>query len=271
MTSPSLQTEVKVGIFVTFGTILTMFAILTLGSTENLFTRSNTYVAHFKSVEGLIRGAKVVLGGIQVGIVKETDFDKVTKDIVVEIEVDTKYAEWIRQGSGIEILTQGMLGDKYISISAGPPSEPILPNKSELPVRPTKDIAQFISKGDQLMNSLTSIAVNLDHLLKTFDTKNRPEMIFENLASTTKNLSAATGKLSQEFDNLKLKSSMQRLDSILTKIDNGTGTLGALVNDPTLYYDTRSLMGGANRNRVMRNLVRKTVQDGEETSVEDKK
>lgn len=271
MTSPSLQTEIKVGIFVTLGTALTMFAILMLGNTENLFTRSNTYVAHFKSVEGLIRGAKVVLSGIQVGIVKDTEFDKATNDIAVTLEVGRKYAEWIRQGSGIEILTQGMLGDKYISISAGMPSEPILPDGAELPIRPTKDIAQFLTKGDQLMSSLTSIAINLDHLLKTFDTKNRPEMIFENLAATTKNLSTATGKMAQEFDNMKLKSSLHRLDSILTKIDNGTGTLGALVNDPTLYYDTRSLMGGANRNRVMRNLVRKTVQDGEEGAAEDKK
>ena len=50
---------------------------------------------------------------------------------------------------------------------------------------------------------------------------------------------------------------------ILEKVNNGTGTLGALVNDPGLYEDARALVGGANRNRIVRNLVRKTAKDGE--------
>lgn len=47
-----------------------------------------------------------------------------------------------------------------------------------------------------------------------------------------------------------------RLDDILAKIDAGDGTVGLLVNDPSLYYDMKALVGGAQRSLVVRALVR---------------
>ncbi len=47
-----------------------------------------------------------------------------------------------------------------------------------------------------------------------------------------------------------------RLNSILEKVDEGGGTLGLLVNDPTLYHDLKVLVGGAQRSLVVRSLIR---------------
>lgn len=47
-----------------------------------------------------------------------------------------------------------------------------------------------------------------------------------------------------------------RLNSILAKIDRGEGTLGLLLNDPTLYEELKLLVGGANRSTVVRSLIR---------------
>jgi phospholipid/cholesterol/gamma-HCH transport system substrate-binding protein len=46
-----------------------------------------------------------------------------------------------------------------------------------------------------------------------------------------------------------------RLNSILTKIDAGEGTLGLLLNDPTLYEELKRLVGGAGRSTVVRSLI----------------
>ena len=46
-----------------------------------------------------------------------------------------------------------------------------------------------------------------------------------------------------------------RLNSILTKVDAGEGTLGLMVNDPTLYEDLKLLVGGANRSRLVRTMI----------------
>ena len=52
-----------------------------------------------------------------------------------------------------------------------------------------------------------------------------------------------------------------RIDSIVAKIDDGEGTLGLLVNDPGLYQDLQSLVGGAQRNLVVRSLIRLSTQE----------
>ena len=259
-----LEIEFKVGLFVTLGLGLIMFAIVILGGADSIFSRSNRYSIHFPSVDGLITGAKVVLGGLQVGTVESADFDSTEKDVKVNIKVFRKYEELIRKDSTAEILTQGVLGDKFISIMPGSQETETLPDKSEIPNRPTKDLAQFLTKGDQLMVSLNSIARSLDKIFKGFEKKNRSEVFFDGMSATATNLAEASKKLNTELDSVQLKSSIKNLNLILEKINNGTGTLGALVNDPGLYYDAKALLGGANRNKIVRNLVRKTIKASEE-------
>lgn len=52
-----------------------------------------------------------------------------------------------------------------------------------------------------------------------------------------------------------------RLNSILAKIDRGEGTVGLLLNDPTLYEDLKQLVGGAQRSAVVRTLIRMSTDD----------
>jgi phospholipid/cholesterol/gamma-HCH transport system substrate-binding protein len=46
-----------------------------------------------------------------------------------------------------------------------------------------------------------------------------------------------------------------KLNSILAKVDSGEGTLGLMVNDPTLYEDLKLLVGGANRSAIVRTMI----------------
>ncbi len=261
--------QLKVGLFVAAGVGLTMLSILLLGGADSIFKRTNTYFTHFPSVDGLIIGAKTVIGGLSVGAVSDVEFDSETKTIKVEIKVDKKYEEWIRTDSNAEMMTQGVLGDKFISLTVGSPTQPVVKNRGEIMNRPTKDISQFLSKGDQLMVSLNSIAASLDRLLKTFESGNRSEILFNGMTQTAKNLAQASLKLNEGLDGGQIKSAVKNLNHILEKVNNGTGTLGALINDPGLYYDARSLMGGANRNRIVRNLVRQTIKESEENQAKE--
>ena len=52
-----------------------------------------------------------------------------------------------------------------------------------------------------------------------------------------------------------------RLNSILAKLDSGEGTLGLMLNDPTLYEDLKRLVGGAQRSRVVRTLIQMSADE----------
>ncbi|HWQ69035.1 MAG TPA: MlaD family protein [Patescibacteria group bacterium] len=67
----------------------------------------------------------------------------------------------------------------------------------------------------------------------------RAESIIADLDQTSKNLKSVSGRLAQ-----------------------GEGTLGALIDDPTLYEDLSSLLRGANRSRILRSLIQSTRQSG---------
>ena len=258
-----LANEIKVGIFITAGLGLMMAALLILGGTGNFLSKKSHYSVFFPNSEGLIPGAKVVLSGIQVGAVDQIDFEKGKGRVQIGIAVGKQYAEWIRKDSTAEIVTQGVLGDKYIALSGGNLSEAPLEPNSMIPNKPSKDLSRFISQGDELLNSLNRIASSVETLLERLESEKRSETIFQGMAETAKNLSSASYKLDQELNELNLRKISKNLNAILEKINQGNGTLGALVNDHGLYDDAKALLGGANRNRILRNLVRSTVKESE--------
>lgn len=261
--------EAKVGAFVLVGLILGLLAILVLGGKQSFFVPINHYISHFSKVDGLVSGAKVTLGGLQIGTVTGVELDKDTRSILISYSVERKYAEWIRQDSSIEIVTQGVLGDKYLSVVAGDPNLPVVENHGEVKQGVSKDFSMLVNTSEKLMEKISSMVENFDHILTTFSKGNRADQIFQGLASTSKNLGEITNKLNNEVNQIKFKSAINHLDSILEKIDYGRGTLGAFINDPVLYDDAKALVGQVNRNRIVRNLIRQTIKDNKERSVKD--
>jgi phospholipid/cholesterol/gamma-HCH transport system substrate-binding protein len=54
-----------------------------------------------------------------------------------------------------------------------------------------------------------------------------------------------------------------RLNRILAKLEAGEGTLGLLLNDPSVYEDLQVLLGGAQRSTLLRSMIRMAVEQGE--------
>lgn len=246
--------DFKVGIFVTLGVAFSMVTILVLGGAENAFSRKVMFKAHFPAANGLVTGSKVVLSGIPVGAVRGVEFKPETKMVEIEISVLRKYGEFVTEGSTVEVMTQGVLGDKYLGINPGGQGAK-LAEGADIPNLPSSDVSAFLTKTDAVMVNLNATVESLNRILRSLEKGNRIDQIAENLSQASKGLS--------EFANSKnMAKTSKSLVEILDKVNNGAGTLGALVNDPGLYEDARALVGGANRNRVIRNLVRETVKDG---------
>lgn len=260
----TLEIEIKVGFFVTIGIGLLMLAILVLGGANSLFGDRIHYSTRFKNVDGLIVGAKVALSGIRVGAVDSIRLDSQGDDILVTLAIDTEYQDWIREGATADIATQGVLGDKFISIQAASIKNPVLPPGSMIPGGDATGFGKVLSSGEQLLITLNRISSTLDRVLTSFESQKRADRLFEGLASTSMELSQLSKKLNAQMDS-SVADSLKNLKEILVKINRGQGSVGALINDPGLYDDVKALLGGINRNRIMRNLIRQAVQDTIET------
>ena len=63
-----------------------------------------------------------------------------------------------------------------------------------------------------------------------------------------------------------LAATIASLKNTSAALESGEGTLGLLAHDPALYEDLRALVGGAQRNKLLRAYIRQTIEKGEEVN-----
>ena len=110
-----------------------------------------------------------------------------------------------------------------------------------------------------------SILTKFDKILSSIE-NNRLEKILMNL----ENLSANTNKLMSSMNDKNIaisianfKQSSESMSKISKQIQEGPGTLHALIYDQGLHEDLRSLVGGANRSKVLKYFIRESIKKGE--------
>ena len=118
------------------------------------------------------------------------------------------------------------------------------------------DIVREVQDGDGLLHSLIydqyegSGVQSIERSLVAF------EGILDEIANGHGVLHSLIYDELQEQDIvLEALAAGSKLNSILAKVDSGEGTLGLMVNDPTLYEDLKLLVGGANRSAIVRTMI----------------
>lgn len=253
----STEVEVKVGIFVAIGLGLVMFGIVMVGGGQSIFQRSYSYKARFNQIEGLVEGATVKIAGIKVGQVTNVELLHDKNQVIVTFSVASRYHKSIHDGSTVGIQTQGMLGDRYLIVYSGNSDSPVAKEGTELKAEAPKDLKDYLSDADEVLDKLKGSLGHIDTILGSFAREGRSETFFRNISGFSNNMNDGTKGL---------REASSHLNSILTKIDRGEGTIGSLVNDPALYDDIRALLGGANRSRVLKYFIKKSVEESREAA-----
>ncbi|MFN3237266.1 MAG: outer membrane lipid asymmetry maintenance protein MlaD [Pseudomonadales bacterium] len=111
--------EIVVGTFLLAGLIsLAILAIRVSGFTVNPDQQTYTVMARFDNIGGLVVRSKVSIAGVVVGKVRTIELDQETFMARVELEIDANVNQ-IPIDSTAAILTDGLLGGKFIGLSIG--------------------------------------------------------------------------------------------------------------------------------------------------------
>lgn len=111
--------EIVVGAFMLAGLIaLAILAIQVSGFSPGTEEGSYRIHAKFENIGGLVPRAKVTIAGVTVGEVAEITLDEKTFMADVAMDIDADIDE-ISTDSTAAILTEGLLGGKYIGLSIG--------------------------------------------------------------------------------------------------------------------------------------------------------
>ena len=140
--------NLRVGALTIAALVLLAVAILTIGQRQQIFTRHTRYRTSFSNVTRL--------SGVNVGFVEsiELPIKPGEGDIVVRFSVDQIYTERIREDSIASIKTIGLLGDKYLAVTAGTPDAPRVLEGGMVTGRDPAEVEELVAGGEDLMENL---------------------------------------------------------------------------------------------------------------------
>ena len=134
--------ETAVGLFLIIGFLCFTYLSVELG--EIPLFGSNDYVltARFNSVSGLKDGAIVEISGVKVGKVAGISLEDYQAVVRMLIHQWVK----IQEDSIASVRTQGIIGDKYIKISAGGADQYLKPGGEIRDTESALDLEELVSK-----------------------------------------------------------------------------------------------------------------------------
>lgn len=139
--------EIVVGTFLLAGLIsLAILAIRVSGFAVNPDQQTYTVVAKFDNIGGLVVRSKVSIAGVVIGKVRSIELDQETFMAKVELELDAEVNQ-IPVDTTAAILTDGLLGGKFIGLSIGAEED-------------------FLQDGDEIYD--TQSAIILEELIGKF-------------------------------------------------------------------------------------------------------
>ena len=354
--------EIKVGFFVSLAMALFVVLVIVLGSEEALFEKRYPLYAVFGDGGGVRPGASVYVAGLDCGVVSDVKFvldDSDESNPVWAVKVDLSIREAcrqrIRKDSVATIASQGLLGDKNITISIGSQDEAEQNDGHRLQSKDPAELSYIVDNSREIVDGLKTAVAKINVALGSEDAEGAGQSVLAILASirnilgdvetgkglvhalvydeaATRRLKstlvsvnaaaddfAAISKAIQEGDgaihNLiyedritgevqslvsNLTDTSKRIDSLVAEIQTGDGlihdlvytdsgqsiladlkdvstdikdvvamvkrgegTLGGLLVDPTIYQDVKTLLGKAQRNKVLKAYVRDTLRRNE--------
>jgi phospholipid/cholesterol/gamma-HCH transport system substrate-binding protein len=136
--------ESVVGIFVLIGIACIGYMTIKLGDLGLFEDESYTLMARFTKVTGLRSGSAVNMLGLEVGRVGKMTMDQDKQLAVVELRINNGVK--VYDDAIASIKTEGLIGDRYVSIDAGGSGAELKPGDIITETEAPADIMDLVSK-----------------------------------------------------------------------------------------------------------------------------
>lgn len=255
MRERSVAKQLRVGVLILAALATVMLALLSVGQEQRFWERRVSYEIHFTRTNGLQVGAPVALTGVTVGSVGSMRFpaDPTARFIRVKVSVAGNVAPRVRENSVASIRTLGLLGDKYIEISAGTPDAAPLPPGGVIASIDPIDYEAVLGQSGDIVSNVVELTASLRNLLKAMD---RGQGLLGALVKNRELGEATLVDFQRTMRNLR--ETTTSLQAILARIERGEGLLGMLARNTERGREIKEHLArsAANLEEVSRRLAR---------------
>ncbi|HVW21741.1 MAG TPA: MlaD family protein [Opitutaceae bacterium] len=211
------QQTARIGLFFLLGVALIWVTFETLSGNKFFHHGGYTLLAGFDDLKQLKVDDDVRLAGVKIGTVTKATFTGTRAEATLEI--NQKYK--IPNDSVASIAMAGLLGSDYVAVKLGTPGGTPYANGQEIRTAVTPDF-------NSVMADLGDLGHKLDGALSSLSGALNGNGGADN---------GLLGKLNTLLteNQAKISATMTNLQEITDKINQGQGTMGKLVNDPSLH------------------------------------
>lgn len=158
--------KIRLGVFVAVGVLLFIVGIYFIGERQQMFTPTFEISATFKDIGGLQVGNNVRFSGINVGIIQ--DIEQVTDSTVkVGMQINESTRKFIKKNAKAVIGSDGLMGNKIVSIVPGPPGQAQVSNNDAIQSIQPVSIDEIMGNVKTTSNNLASITGDLSAVMKS--------------------------------------------------------------------------------------------------------
>jgi phospholipid/cholesterol/gamma-HCH transport system substrate-binding protein len=244
MSTTKNKRAVTVGLFVALGLVILMVGIFTLGGQQKSFVRAINVFAVFDDVSGLQQGNNIFFSGVKIGTVRKIEFYG-NSQVRVQLHIEKKAQEFIRQDARAKIGTDGLIGNKTIVLYGGSPAADAIQGGETLIVEKGASTEEMFATLQENNKNLVAITTDFKLVSKrlaegegTIGALLTDEKLFKSLESTVANLQIAAR------NSQKLTGGIAEFTSKLET----PGTLAeGLVNDTVIMSNLRSAVTQLNQ------------------------
>ena len=196
----------KLGLFAVAALVVAIAGIYYIGKQRNKFGSVLHISALFSSVNGLKVGNNVRVRGIDVGTV---DGIQLITDSTVQVDmvIQKKVQHFIRKDAKASIGSEGLMGDKVVSILAGTPDTPTIREGDILSSRQPIETDAIISSLKTSADNAAIITANLANISTRISSGKgalgkllHDTALSSNISATVKNLKSGSKKLDENME-----------------------------------------------------------------------
>jgi len=262
--------ELRVGLFVLVGLLILAVGIFYVTG-AGVFGPKYRIKTYLPEVSGLSTGAPVRLDGVEIGTVDQIRLvprepgktPERMHNIEVVMRVDRKYQNDVLTDSAASLVTEGLLGNRYVTITRGYTGVPLKEGQA-VPGTEEKAIKEVVERSADVLSNLKALSDDVEDLINgvqrgkgtlgkllTDDqVYNRLNNVLSKGDQIATNLQAGQGtigKLLMTDDTVvKADKALDQINTILADLRAQKGTMGKLLYDPTLYDQAKEALANGN-------------------------
>ncbi len=206
--------NLAVGIVVTLAFILFGTALFLVGNQHKAFRRHIDFYTELTNVEGIGKGAKVRVDGMDGGQVQDLIIPlSPGQKFRLKMTIDERLLGLVREDSIVSVETEGLVGDRFLLIRNGTERSPIARPGFTLAGKEPFEIGKMLEQANGLLTQVSST------------------------------VSDVQGKLDGTLN--ALTGTVKNANGLVSDVRSGRGTAGVLLEDPETAAQVKNIVATA--------------------------